>query len=276
MKTFNFNQNCSEDDEVYCISHVPKVSPGKLDGDALGIQAALNVPKSVILVNEQIRRHPESAKGRVECLEDHSAAELNQNILTCDNLEILCDSRGDFKIENEFDDTTSPSISSRTSSLSSVISSSSSIDEMHYKMRPISFAIGAVIKQENEELDLNENLDAKVVATPELITPKNDLSFEDIYCQTLTKLPIGWIDATEVLEKESTNPNDEKNFKNENDFDFDTSSPSISSGSSSLSSVAPPELSHTKNVLPFEDIYCQTLMKLPIGKKHAFREIAQL
>ena len=134
MKTFNFNQNCSEDDEVYCISHVPKVSPGKLDGDALGIQAALNVPKSVILVNEQIRRHPESAKGKVECLEDHSAATLNQNILTCDNLEILCDSRGDFKIENEFEDTTSPSISSGTSSLSSVISSSSSIDEIHFQM----------------------------------------------------------------------------------------------------------------------------------------------
>ena len=254
MKTFNFNQDCSEDDEVYCINHVPKVSPGKLDGDSLGIQTALNVPKSVTLVNEQIRP-PETAKGRlsVECLEDSAVVLNNQSILTCDNLEILHDENDgpDFKIEKHSDDdaTSSPSISSGTSSLSSVIlsSSSSSVDEIHFQMshqpkliesldEPIPqkfdamppFADGAVmIEQENEELDLNENLDVKVVVAtkkqgraslmatpPEIVPPpKNILSFEDIYCQTLMKLPIGWIDATEVLEKEST--------KNQDDDDDD-------------------------------------------------------
>ena len=189
MKTFNFNQDCSEDDEVYCINHVPKVSPGKLDGDSLGIQTALNVPKSVTLVNEQIRP-PESTKVRADkCLEN------GESVLTCNNLEILCDDGDDpdIKIEKHFDDDdTSLSISSGTSSLSSatgswltISSSSCSIDEIHFQMNqlenpqkldvmlPIAAGSDAVImiEKENEEFDLNENLDdikVVVAATPEV------------------------------------------------------------------------------------------------------------
>ncbi|XP_068247630.1 hillarin-like [Palaemon carinicauda] len=44
-----------DDKEVYCSSHVPKIGPGHLDGDAVGIRSALNVPKSANFVNDQIR-----------------------------------------------------------------------------------------------------------------------------------------------------------------------------------------------------------------------------
>ena len=37
------------------MSHVPKIGPGHLDGSAVGIRSALNVPKSFNYVNEQIR-----------------------------------------------------------------------------------------------------------------------------------------------------------------------------------------------------------------------------
>ena len=45
----------NEDKEVYCSTHVPKIGAGHVDQDAMGIKAALNVPKSTQFVNEQIR-----------------------------------------------------------------------------------------------------------------------------------------------------------------------------------------------------------------------------
>ena len=55
LKTY-CNSRCDQDDkEVYCSSHVPKIGPGQIDGDAVGIRSALNVPKSANFVNEQIR-----------------------------------------------------------------------------------------------------------------------------------------------------------------------------------------------------------------------------
>lgn len=41
--------------QVYCQSHVPKTGTPKLDGSSVGIKAALNVPKTNHLVNDQIR-----------------------------------------------------------------------------------------------------------------------------------------------------------------------------------------------------------------------------
>ena len=55
LKTYYNNQDSTEDKEVYCVSHVPKIGPGHLDGTAVGIRSALNVPKSFSYVNEQIR-----------------------------------------------------------------------------------------------------------------------------------------------------------------------------------------------------------------------------
>lgn len=55
LKTYYNNQDSTEDKEVYCVSHVPKIGPGHLDGSAVGIRSALNVPKSFNYVNEQIR-----------------------------------------------------------------------------------------------------------------------------------------------------------------------------------------------------------------------------
>lgn len=55
LKTYYNNQHRQEDKEVYCNSHVPKIGPGHLDGSAVGIRSALNVPKSANFVNEQIR-----------------------------------------------------------------------------------------------------------------------------------------------------------------------------------------------------------------------------
>lgn len=55
LKTYFNNQHKQEDKEVYCSSHVPKIGPGHLDGSAVGIRSALNVPKSTTFVNEQIR-----------------------------------------------------------------------------------------------------------------------------------------------------------------------------------------------------------------------------
>ena len=55
LKTYYNNQFSSEDKEVYCIQHVPKIGAGRLDKDAIEIKAALNVPKVSIGVNEQIR-----------------------------------------------------------------------------------------------------------------------------------------------------------------------------------------------------------------------------
>jgi len=55
LKTYYNNQHSSEDKEVYCSQHVPKIGPGKFDGDAIGIKAAVNAPKSSTFVNEQIR-----------------------------------------------------------------------------------------------------------------------------------------------------------------------------------------------------------------------------
>ena len=48
----------NEDKEVYCSTHVPKIGAGHVDQDAMGIKAALNVPKSTQFVNEQIRSAP--------------------------------------------------------------------------------------------------------------------------------------------------------------------------------------------------------------------------
>jgi len=55
LKTYYNNQHSSEDKEVYCSQHVPKIGAGKVDQDAMGIKAAMNVPKSSQFVNEQIR-----------------------------------------------------------------------------------------------------------------------------------------------------------------------------------------------------------------------------
>ena len=55
LKTYYNNQFSSEDKEVYCSQHVPKIGAGRLDKDAIEIKAALNVPKVSIGVNEQIR-----------------------------------------------------------------------------------------------------------------------------------------------------------------------------------------------------------------------------
>lgn len=55
LKTYYNNQHRQEDKEVYCCSHVPKIGPGHLDGSAVGIRSALNVPRSANVVNEQIR-----------------------------------------------------------------------------------------------------------------------------------------------------------------------------------------------------------------------------
>jgi hypothetical protein len=54
-QTYYNNQMSNEDKEVYCSTHVPKIGAGHVDQDAMGIKAALNVPKSTQFVNEQIR-----------------------------------------------------------------------------------------------------------------------------------------------------------------------------------------------------------------------------
>ncbi|XP_037086909.1 hillarin-like [Pollicipes pollicipes] len=55
LKNYYNNQNSQVDKEVYCQSHVPKITPGQIDGNAVGIRTALSVPKSQTYVNEQIR-----------------------------------------------------------------------------------------------------------------------------------------------------------------------------------------------------------------------------
>lgn len=55
LKTYYNNQHSSEDKEVYCHTHVPKIGPGKFDGESMGIKSAMNAPKSGPYVNEQIR-----------------------------------------------------------------------------------------------------------------------------------------------------------------------------------------------------------------------------
>ncbi|KAI5721692.1 hypothetical protein M8J77_024257 [Diaphorina citri] len=55
LKTYFNNQHDSEDKQVYCASHVPKMGPGHLDNSAVVIKTALNVPRSSTFINEQIR-----------------------------------------------------------------------------------------------------------------------------------------------------------------------------------------------------------------------------
>lgn len=55
LKTYLNNQHSQVDKEVYCSQHVPKIGPGKFDGEAMGIKSAVNAPKSGPYVNEQIR-----------------------------------------------------------------------------------------------------------------------------------------------------------------------------------------------------------------------------
>lgn len=55
FQTYYNNQHWTEDKEVYCSSHVPKIGPGHLDNSSVGIRSALNVPRSNNYVNEQIR-----------------------------------------------------------------------------------------------------------------------------------------------------------------------------------------------------------------------------
>ena len=55
LKTYYNNQHSNTDKEVYCSTHVPKIGAGTVNQDALGIKAALNVPKISQFVNEQIR-----------------------------------------------------------------------------------------------------------------------------------------------------------------------------------------------------------------------------
>ncbi|KAF2359784.1 Zinc finger LIM-type [Trinorchestia longiramus] len=58
LKTYCNNQNDQDDKEVYCSSHVPKIGPGHVDGDAVQIRSALNVPRSSNYTNDQIRGKP--------------------------------------------------------------------------------------------------------------------------------------------------------------------------------------------------------------------------
>jgi len=46
LRTYCNNQNDQEDKEVYCSSHQPKIGPGTVDGEAVLIRSALNVPKT--------------------------------------------------------------------------------------------------------------------------------------------------------------------------------------------------------------------------------------
>ena len=55
LKTYLNNQHSQDDKEVYCSQHVPKIGPGKFDGESMGIKSAMNAPKSGPYVNEQIR-----------------------------------------------------------------------------------------------------------------------------------------------------------------------------------------------------------------------------
>ncbi|RWS15227.1 LIM domain-containing protein D-like protein [Dinothrombium tinctorium] len=55
LKTYFNNQQDNDDKEVYCQSHVPKTAAGRLDGQSVGIKAALSAPKTNHLVNDQIR-----------------------------------------------------------------------------------------------------------------------------------------------------------------------------------------------------------------------------
>ena len=55
LKTYLNNQHSQDDKEVYCSTHVPKIGPGKLNGESMGIKTAMNVPKKSMFVNEQIR-----------------------------------------------------------------------------------------------------------------------------------------------------------------------------------------------------------------------------
>jgi hypothetical protein len=54
-ETDRFFQHSQDDKEVYCSTHVPKIGPGKFDGESIGIKSALNAPKSATIINEQIR-----------------------------------------------------------------------------------------------------------------------------------------------------------------------------------------------------------------------------
>ena len=55
LKTYYNNQFSSEDKEVYCSQHVPKIGAGRIDKESVEIKAALNVPKVSLGINEQIR-----------------------------------------------------------------------------------------------------------------------------------------------------------------------------------------------------------------------------
>lgn len=86
LKTYFNNQHSNEDKEVYCISHVPKIGPGHLDGSAVGIRSALNVPKSFSYVNEQIRGGGKGGTFDAEALaikqhlhSNHSARSSSEN-----------------------------------------------------------------------------------------------------------------------------------------------------------------------------------------------------
>ena len=55
LRTYLNNQGSQTDKEVYCSQHVPKIGPGRFDGESMGIKSAMNAPKSGPYVNEQIR-----------------------------------------------------------------------------------------------------------------------------------------------------------------------------------------------------------------------------
>jgi len=55
LKSYYNNQSSNDDKEVYCSQHVPKIGAGQVDMEAMGIKAALNVPKTSTTSNEQIR-----------------------------------------------------------------------------------------------------------------------------------------------------------------------------------------------------------------------------
>ena len=46
LKTYYNNQFSTEDKEVYCSQHVPKIGAGRIDKESIEIKAALNVPKA--------------------------------------------------------------------------------------------------------------------------------------------------------------------------------------------------------------------------------------
>ncbi|XP_076334276.1 hillarin-like isoform X2 [Tachypleus tridentatus] len=62
LQTFFTNQRNSNDGNVYCRAHVPKLAPGVVDNLALSISVPRNLPRNHQATNQQVRG-PEAGKG---------------------------------------------------------------------------------------------------------------------------------------------------------------------------------------------------------------------